>query len=152
MVNSYDFFSPHSPGTFCFFFFLMIRRPPRSTLFPYTTLFRSQLRCGRCGTGWAIPLLRCVFCDETQHDNLGYLTPEAGDQARKIEVCHTCKGYLKGFTTVRPLAPWAILLDDLTTVPLDVAAPERGYQRPDRPGHTLEARIEGRGGWWSDGA
>src|SRR3712207_7561974 len=25
-----------------FFFFLMIRRPPRSTLFPYTTLFRSQ--------------------------------------------------------------------------------------------------------------
>src|SRR5256885_10914004 len=28
-----------------FFFFLMIRRPPRSTLFPYTTLFRSQ-----CGT------------------------------------------------------------------------------------------------------
>src|SRR5574337_1931809 len=29
-----------------FFFFLMIRRPPRSTLFPYTTLFRSaQLPC-----------------------------------------------------------------------------------------------------------
>src|SRR2546429_5796735 len=26
-----------------FFFFLMIRRPPRSTLFPYTTLFRSVL-------------------------------------------------------------------------------------------------------------
>src|SRR3712207_7697682 len=25
-----------------YFFFLMIRRPPRSTLFPYTTLFRSQ--------------------------------------------------------------------------------------------------------------
>src|SRR5256885_12033755 len=25
-----------------FFFFLMIRRPPRSTLFPYTTLFRSM--------------------------------------------------------------------------------------------------------------
>src|SRR5437867_10220909 len=29
--------------SFCFFFFfLMIRRPPRSTLFPYTTLFRSR--------------------------------------------------------------------------------------------------------------
>src|SRR2546429_3534475 len=28
----------------CFFFFLMIRRPPRSTLFPYTTLFRSVWR------------------------------------------------------------------------------------------------------------
>src|SRR5258707_10310483 len=30
-----------------FFFFLMIRRPPRSTLFPYTTLFRSLLQCHR---------------------------------------------------------------------------------------------------------
>src|SRR5256885_10948358 len=29
-----------------FFFFLMIRRPPRSTLFPYTTLFRSVNRVG----------------------------------------------------------------------------------------------------------
>src|SRR5439155_24399739 len=27
-----------------FFFFSMLRRPPRSTLFPYTTLFRSVLR------------------------------------------------------------------------------------------------------------
>src|SRR6266508_5295049 len=33
-------------SNFCFFFFLMIRRPPRSTLFPYTTLFRS--RTGTC--------------------------------------------------------------------------------------------------------
>src|SRR5947207_9282241 len=32
----------HSHSIFIlFFFFLMIRRPPRSTLFPYTTLFRS---------------------------------------------------------------------------------------------------------------
>src|SRR2546429_8908503 len=30
-------------GCSVFFFFLMIRRPPRSTLFPYTTLFRSHL-------------------------------------------------------------------------------------------------------------
>src|SRR3712207_8257892 len=28
---------------YIYFFFLMIRRPPRSTLFPYTTLFRSQI-------------------------------------------------------------------------------------------------------------
>src|SRR3712207_918801 len=38
-----------------FFFFLMIRRPPRSTLFPYTTLFRSVLNklfaSGFFGTG-----------------------------------------------------------------------------------------------------
>src|SRR6185437_6170076 len=33
-----------SPGAAAVFFFLMIRRPPRSTLFPYTTLFRSEFR------------------------------------------------------------------------------------------------------------
>src|SRR5260370_36196862 len=33
--------SPRYPSS-CLFFFLMIRRPPRSTLFPYTTLFRSR--------------------------------------------------------------------------------------------------------------
>src|SRR2546425_3860245 len=32
---------PHRHPQVYFFFFLMIRRPPRSTLFPYTTLFRS---------------------------------------------------------------------------------------------------------------
>src|ERR1035441_10885353 len=36
-----------SATRFASFFFLMIRRPPRSTLFPYTTLFRS-------GSGFAI--------------------------------------------------------------------------------------------------
>src|SRR2546426_9110234 len=36
--------SPLLPRAFLFFFFLMIRRPPRSTLFPYTTLFRSAER------------------------------------------------------------------------------------------------------------
>src|SRR5258707_15885051 len=35
------FYIPSLHIFFSFFFFLMIRRPPRSTLFPYTTLFRS---------------------------------------------------------------------------------------------------------------
>src|SRR3712207_8463842 len=45
---------------YCIFFFLMIRRPPRSTLFPYTTLFRSRVilipyaprRSPSCGAPW----------------------------------------------------------------------------------------------------
>src|ERR1022692_5064646 len=39
-----------------FFFFLMIRRPPRSTLFPYTTLFRS-------GVSYDSPLLPQLGCN-----------------------------------------------------------------------------------------
>src|SRR5256884_8704290 len=49
-----------SPASFSlFFFFLMIRRPPRSTLFPYTTLFRSRLfplinEANGSGVVWAV--------------------------------------------------------------------------------------------------
>src|SRR5258708_10524497 len=41
---------------FTFFFFLMIRRPPRSTLFPYTTLFRSRFcrPASRAAAAWAL--------------------------------------------------------------------------------------------------
>src|SRR5215204_7411971 len=37
------------------FFFLMIRRPPRSTLFPYTTLFRSTTPGTWSSGGWGSP-------------------------------------------------------------------------------------------------
>src|SRR3712207_9228780 len=49
-----------------FFFFLMIRRPPRSTLFPYTTLFRSSTR----GLG--------VLIDQTERSYFNLLS-ERGD-------------------------------------------------------------------------
>src|SRR3712207_7333319 len=54
----------------CVFFFLMIRRPPRSTLFPYTTLFRSALAAATPealrkefdapGRKWAAYLVGCL--------------------------------------------------------------------------------------------
>src|SRR2546430_8796584 len=56
------------------FFFLMIRRPPRSTLFPYTTLFRSthlnQLAAARQSVELVVPRgvrsRRCVAADDRQ--------------------------------------------------------------------------------------
>src|SRR5689334_24650208 len=42
-MHTYLYHSP-LPFPLLLFFFLMIRRPPRSTLFPYTTLFRSVRR------------------------------------------------------------------------------------------------------------
>src|SRR5688572_32314416 len=69
--------SPHS----FFFFFLMIRRPPRSTLFPYTTLFRSLHH---------LPPLHVLFPEERGvllgrvaddfHAELGDGVPDAGDR------------------------------------------------------------------------
>src|ERR1051326_9413783 len=49
---------------FCFFFFLMIRRPPRSTLFPYTTLFRSPLWAASM---WLRPPLERWPCRSEEH-------------------------------------------------------------------------------------
>ncbi len=112
------------------------------TLAEFRGLERKRwLRCGRCGTGWEVPWLRCPFCAETNHENLGYLAPEDGETTRKVEVCDTCKGYVKAEPTVRPLPLWDVLLDDVATVPLDVAALDRGYHRPERPGYGLEVKI-----------
>src|SRR5258708_38666497 len=56
-ITTCDFVSvvsfPPTP-TFLSFFFLMIRRPPRSTLFPYTTLFRSSLSRMIRNSGWLL--------------------------------------------------------------------------------------------------
>ena len=99
------------------------------------------LRCGRCAAGWELAWLRCPFCAETDHTNLRYLAPEDGETTRKVEVCDSCKGYVKAEPTLKSLAPWEIVLDDLATVPLEIAALDRGYQRPERPGFALAARI-----------
>src|SRR2546422_8316240 len=53
------------PPYFSLFFFLMIRRPPRSTLFPYTTLFRSQVSGRLQGQGRL--LLRAPRHGERHH-------------------------------------------------------------------------------------
>ena len=97
-----------------------------------------------------MPWLWCAYCDETNHERLGYLTPAEGEPSRRAEVCHRCKGYLKALATVRALPAWGILLEDLTTVALDVAALDRGFRRPECPGYCPEVRITARtGGWWS---
>src|SRR2546421_11955646 len=70
---------------FFFFFFLMIRRPPRSTLFPYTTLFRSPSRIRYFDLIYEAPLLQfgdCGFdiaCEDrkstrlnSSHDQISY--------------------------------------------------------------------------------
>src|SRR3712207_8406558 len=67
---------------FFIFFFLMIRRPPRSTLFPYTTLFRSGRQvCGNVGlnTGTNVYPLRTA---DTFDYAGGYDVKQAGTVSR----------------------------------------------------------------------
>ena len=93
-----------------------------------------RLRCGCCGSDWPLPPLRCVFCRELDHEKLGALQPEGEEQLRRVETCETCRGYLKSVATYGALSTRTLVLLDLTTVPLDLVARERGYTRPARPG------------------
>jgi FdhE protein len=93
-----------------------------------------RLRCGACGADWALPLLHCAFCDETDHEKLGSLHAEGEEHLRRVETCESCHGYLKTVTTFDVLAARALMLADITTIALDLVAQDRGYARPARPG------------------
>src|SRR5947208_9298946 len=63
---------------FLSFFFLMIRRPPRSTLFPYTTLFRSEVDLVADGRP-----VREPDADLLTLEHRATLVPGLGDEDRK---------------------------------------------------------------------
>jgi FdhE protein len=75
------------------------------------------------------------------HKRLGVLLPDPHDAPGQIDTCMTCKGYLKAYTTFQALPAYAVALQDLATIALDVAALDRGYTRPERPGYALACRL-----------
>jgi FdhE protein len=102
---------------------------------------RRVLRCGRCATGWERDTLHCAFCGERDHRRQGSLVPDQEGELVRVEVCDSCHGYLKCLTTLRAKTPWALALDDLRTLPLDLTALERGYRRPEQPAWALSLTI-----------
>src|SRR3712207_7875177 len=66
------------------FFFLMIRRPPRSTLFPYTTLFRSR-HAARQPRDLALELLREARLHDVDRRRQHHADAEADEQERSEE-------------------------------------------------------------------
>jgi formate dehydrogenase maturation protein FdhE len=69
------------------------------------------------------------------------LLPEQHGTLGQIDTCATCKGYLKTPTTLQALPAYAVTLQDLATIALDVAALDCGYTRPERPGYVLACRL-----------
>ena len=100
------------------------------------------LRCGRCGTGWHQVNFACVFCGNDEYRSQGYLAPEAEREARQAQTCWRCRGYLKALTTLGPLDPGELLLRDLQTLELDLAALDQGYARPEQPAVVLDLELE----------
>ncbi|MFN8678675.1 MAG: formate dehydrogenase accessory protein FdhE [Thermomicrobiales bacterium] len=98
------------------------------------------LRCARCGGDWQQPGVRCAFCDATGQGSRATLLSEQDGEARKVETCTRCRGYLKIISTLRAWPGDEVCLADLATIDLDLAALERDYARPE-PRGGLAVRI-----------
>jgi FdhE protein len=100
------------------------------------------LRCGRCGLGWQFEHWCCPFCGSRDQARQSYYAAEQERETRRAVVCDACHGYLKTHATLAPLELADLLLRDLESLELDMAAQEQGYRRPDAPGWSLALRVE----------
>jgi FdhE protein len=90
-----------------------------------------RLRCARCGGDWVQPGIRCPYCGAIGHESRATLVSEQDGEARKVETCSACRGYLKSVSTLRAWAGDEVALIDLATVDLDLVALEREFERPE---------------------
>ena len=90
-----------------------------------------RLRCARCGGDWAQPGIRCPYCGVVGHEARAALVSEQDGEARKVETCSACRGYLKSVSTLHAWAGDEVALTDLATVDLDLVALERAFERPE---------------------
>jgi FdhE protein len=102
-----------------------------------------RLRCARCGGDWAQPGIRCPYCGVVGHEARAALVSEQEGEARKVETCSACRGYLKSVSTLRAWAGDEVALTDLATVDLDLVAMERAFERPEPKRLEPGVRVEG---------
>ena len=98
------------------------------------------LRCAACASGWRGQRLVCPFCANDDYHTLGTLTIE-GEQRFRVAVCERCKGFLKIANAFDPAPGELLPLDDVASLHLDLAAIERGYERPSGSGYRIELAI-----------
>jgi FdhE protein len=85
------------------------------------------VRCGLCASEWEFPRLLCPFCGERDHRQLGYFSVE-GEEARwRAATCDACRGYVKMVSSLAALSGPALLVANVATLHLDLAAADRGY-------------------------
>jgi FdhE protein len=85
------------------------------------------LRCGLCAGEWEWSRLRCPFCANADHRTLGYFHAEGEEAKWRAATCDACGGYVKMASTLQALTAPQLLVVDLATTHLDLAAAERGY-------------------------
>jgi FdhE protein len=98
-------------------------------------------RCGRCSGEWHSDGLCCPYCGMRDHSELVTLVPEKAGANAVIEACKRCRGYVKTFSRLQGCPHGTVLLEDLATVDLDVAAIAQGYSRPVGAGCALDVAV-----------
>lgn len=88
------------------------------------------LRCGLCAAEWEFARLLCPFCGERDHRQLGYFGVEGEESRYRAMTCETCHGYVKMVTSLTPLSAPTLLVANVATLHLDLAAADRGYASP----------------------
>jgi len=88
------------------------------------------LRCGLCAADWEFPRLQCPHCDNRDHHQLGYFHVEQEEDKFRVATCEKCQGYVKTASTLGALDGPQLLVLDLETLHLDLAALDRGYRNP----------------------
>ena len=87
------------------------------------------LRCSFCALAWTPNEYACIYCHD-HGEKFVTAAPNEERLDRRLEVCGTCGAYLKTID-VPALTPFPLLaIADLETMDLDMAAMERGYNRP----------------------
>jgi FdhE protein len=98
-------------------------------------------RCGRCSGEWHSEGLCCPYCAMRDHNELVSLVPDKAGVNAVIEACNRCRGYVKTFSRLQACPHGTVMLEDLASVDLDVAAIARGYARPTGAGRALDVSV-----------
>jgi FdhE protein len=88
------------------------------------------LRCGLCAAAWEFARLQCPFCGTRDHRQLGYFHVDEAEPKHRAATCDACRGYVKMVSTLTGFSGPQLLVADLATLFLDLAAAERGYAVP----------------------
>jgi FdhE protein len=89
------------------------------------------LRCGLCGTAWEGGRFRCLYCGNQDHRSLGYFHVEGEEDRLRAATCDVCRGYVKVISTLTALSLPHLLIADLGSLHLDLAAADRGFFVPE---------------------
>jgi FdhE protein len=89
---------------------------------------KRYLLCSFCGYQWRVERIFCPFCNNKDQESLHYFCGE-GEETHRIDLCDKCHQYIKTIDA-RNLQESDPVLEDLSTLHLDLLASQKGYKRP----------------------